>query len=188
MTQARFEFEEGDLPGLKLVRRKPIEDARGSLVRLFCADAFHASGFAPAISQINLTLTKRRGTVRGLHFQRPPHAEIKLVSCLRGSIFDVAVDLRENSPTFLRWQGVVLSEANQTSLLIPDGFAHGFQALEAGCELLYLHSAPHHPDAEGGLHPLDPSLAITWPLDVADLSDRDRSHPRLLPSFKGLSL
>lgn len=188
MNEARFEFQEGELPGLKLVRRKPIEDARGSLVRMFCAEAFSASGFAPAISQINCTLTKRPGTVRGLHFQRPPHAEIKLVSCLRGSIFDVAVDLREHSPTFLRWQGVVLSESNQTSLLIPEGFAHGFQALEADCELLYLHSAPHHTEAEGGLHPQDPALAIAWPLDVADLSDRDRSHPGLLPSFKGLSL
>jgi len=187
MSEARFEFQDGDLPGLKITRRKPIEDARGFLVRLFCADAFSAVGFAPAISQINLTLTKRCGTVRGLHFQRPPHAEIKLVSCLRGSIFDVAVDLREGSPTFLQWQGVVLSEANQTGLLIPEGFAHGFQALEADCELLYLHSAPHHPEAEGGLHPLDPTLAIAWPLDVADLSDRDRSRPMLLPSFKGLS-
>lgn len=179
MSEARFEFQDGDLPGLKLVRRKPLEDARGSLVRLFCADAFSAIGFAPAIVQINRTLTRRKGTVRGLHFQGPPHAEIKLVSCLRGSIFDVAVDLREDSPTFLHWQGVVLSEANQTGLLIPAGFAHGFQALEPDCELLYLHSAPHHPEAEGGLHPRDPALAITWPLEITDLSERDRSHPML---------
>ena len=179
MSEARFEFQDGDLPGLKLVRRKPLEDARGSLVRLFCADAFRAFGFAPAIAQINQTLTRRRGTVRGLHFERPPHAEIKLVSCLRGSIFDVAVDLREGSPTFLQWQGVVLSEANQTGLLIPAGFAHGLQALEADCELLYLHSEPHHPEAEGGLHPRDPALAIAWPLEITDLSDRDRSHPML---------
>jgi len=188
MNEARFEFQEGDLPGLKLVRRKLIEDARGFLVRVFCANAFSTIGFAPAISQINHTLTKRRGTLRGLHFQRPPHAEVKLVSCLKGSIFDVAVDLREGSPTFLRWQGVVLSEANQTGLLIPAGFAHGLQALEADCELLYLHSAPHHPEAEGGLHPLDPALAIAWPLEIADLSDRDRTHTMLVPEFKGLAL
>jgi dTDP-4-dehydrorhamnose 3,5-epimerase len=187
MTTPRFDFLDTDLPGLKLVRRKLLEDHRGFFERMFCADTFQEEGFAPAISQINHTLTKRIGTVRGLHFQRPPHAETKLVTCLKGRVFDVAVDLRSGSPTFLQWKGFELSEANQTSLLIPQGFAHGFQTLEADCELLYLHTTPYTPEAEDGLHPLDPALAIPWPQEVVDLSNRDHSRPKISPRFKGLS-
>ena len=110
-----------------------------------------------------------------------------MVSCLRGEVFDVAVDLRAGSPTFLRWHGEVLSAGNQRSLLIPRGFAHGFQALTDDCELLYLHSAAYAPGAEGAASALDPALAIRWPLDITDMSERDRGHPMLEPDFKGIT-
>lgn len=119
------------------------------------------------------------GTVRGMHFQRPPHAEVKIVTCLRGAVFDVAVDLRPESPTWLEWHGVVLSADAHDALVIPEGFAHGFQTLSADCELLYFHTAAWSAEAEAALHPLDPTLGIRWPKPVASLSDRDRSHPFL---------
>jgi dTDP-4-dehydrorhamnose 3,5-epimerase len=175
-----------DLAGLKLVRREPIEDVRGSFTRLFCSEVFREAGFGASLSQVNHTHTALAGTIRGLHFQRPPHAEVKVVTCLRGRILDVAVDLRRGSPTFLRWQGFHLSADEPLSLLIPEGFAHGFQTLTADCELLYFHSAPYLPEASGGLHPLDPALAINWPLEVGVLSERDRSHPMIGTAFEGL--
>jgi len=185
---SRFDFTSTALAGLTLVQRKPIEDERGFLARLWCAEEFRAVGRGMPITQINHTLTRRRGVVRGMHFQHSQAAEIKLVSCLRGEIFDVAVDLRRNSPTLLNWHGEVLSAANRRSLLIPEGFAHGFQALTDDCELIYLHSATHCPDAEGGVNVADPRVGIAWPLAIAELSDRDRAHPMLGADYKGFVL
>jgi len=185
---SRFAIEATPLAGVMRVRRQPIGDARGSLTRLFCADELAAAGWHGAIAQLNLTLTARRGTVRGLHFQRPPHAETKLVSCLRGEVFDVAVDLRRGSPTFLRWHGVRLSADNGCALLIPEGCAHGLQALTDNVEMLYCHSTAHVPEAEAGLHPLDPRLAIAWPLPPANLSARDAGQPMLETSFPGVAV
>lgn len=183
---ARFEFVPTPLPGLLRVQRTQRADARGFLSRFFCAEEFAAAGVELPIMQINHTLTRRCGAVRGLHFQHPPYAETKLVSCLRGEIFDVAVDLRRDSPTFLRWHSEILSAANQRSLLIPEGFAHGFQTLTDDCELIYLHTAAYHPAAEGALNMADPRLAIAWPLPVTDLSERDRSHPLLDENYQGM--
>lgn len=174
------------LAGLQLVQRKRLEDARGYFSRLFCAEELAEAGFRLPVAQINQTLTRRQGAVRGLHFQHPPHAEDKFVSCLRGEIFDVAVDLRRDSPTFLRWHAEVLSASNQRSLLIPQGFAHGFQALSENCELLYLHSRPYAAQAEGALHVADPMLAIEWPLPVAELSARDAAHRYIDDTFRGI--
>lgn len=174
------------LAGLQVVQRKRLEDARGFFSRLFCAQELADAGFSPSVAQVNHTLTRHRGAVRGLHFQYPPHAEQKFVSCLRGEVFDVAVDLRQGSSTFLQWHAERLSADNQRSLLIPQGFAHGFQALSDDCELLYLHSMPYAPDAEGALHVRDPALAIAWPLPVAALSPRDASHPLVDSSFMGI--
>lgn len=188
MTTPRFDIQDGDLPGLKLIQRWVLEDPRGSFSRLFCSDAFKAAGFLLPVSQINHTHTRRQGAVRGLHYQRPPHAEMKVVTCLKGEVFDVAVDLREGSPTFLSWRGVVLSEGNRTSLVIPQGFAHGFQTLTEHCEMVYLHSAPYHPEAEGGLHPEDPGLGISWPREISELSDRDRAWAFVSPRFPGIVL
>ena len=184
---ARFTFGRAPLAGLVVVERQRIADERGFFSRFFCADEFAEAGFDAAVAQINHTLTRRAGTVRGLHFQHPPHAEIKVVSCLRGSVFDVAVDVRRGSPTFLRWHGEVLSADNARSLLIPRGFAHGFQALCDDCELLYLHSHRYAAGAEGALSPVDPRLAIGWPIAVTEMSDRDRSHPPITADFHGIA-
>ena len=183
---ARFAVIATPLEGLVVIERQRLQDERGFFSRFFCADELGPSGFDGAVAQINHTLTRRRGAVRGMHFQSPPHGEVKLVSCLRGSIFDVAVDVRHGSPTFLQWHGETLSADNARSLLIPRGFAHGFQALDDDCELLYLHSAPYVAAAEGALHHADPALAIRWPLPVTDLSGRDRSHPHITLEFAGL--
>lgn len=185
---SRFDFIPTPLAGLMLVQRKVIDDYRGFLSRFYCAEEFSAAGFDNPIAQINHTLTRKRGAVRGLHFQHPPHAEIKLVSCLKGAILDVAVDLRCGSPTFLHWHGEILSAANRKSLLIPRGYAHGFQALSEDCELIYLHTAAYHPEAEGALNVADSRLNIIWPLPIDDLSERDRNHPFVDQYFQGVVL
>lgn len=185
---ARFDFIPTPLAGLTLVQRKAIEDHRGFLSRFFCADEFREAGLSKPIAQINHTLTRNKGVVRGLHFQYPPHAETKLVSCLQGEIFDVAVDLRRDSATFLQWHGVVLSAKNRLSLLIPDGFAHGFQTLTEDCELIYLHTAAYHPEGEGALNVADPKLDIAWPLEMTELSERDRNHKLIEQEFEGIVL
>lgn len=182
----RFDILDTPLPGLRILQRKPIGDSRGYLERLFCTDELQALAPGRHIAQINHTLTASRGTMRGMHFQRPPHAEIKFVSCLRGEVFDVAVDLRDNSPTFLRWHAEVLSADNHKTLVIPEGFAHGFQTLTDDCEMLYFHTAAYQPSAEGGLNVQDPRLAIQWPLPVAGLSPRDAAHPLLSEDFTGV--
>lgn len=174
------------LGGLAVVERRRQDDQRGFFGRLFCAEELGVAGFDASIAQVNHSFTRRRGSVRGLHFQYPPHAEAKFVSCLRGDVFDVAIDLRRGSPTFLHWHAERLSEANRRSLLIPRGFAHGFQTLSDDCELLYLHSAPYAAGAEGGLNPSDPMLGISWPLAFTDISERDAAHAALTPSFNGL--
>lgn len=175
----RFTLHDTPLGGLKLVERQRAGDERGWFSRFFCREELAQFGTGGTIAQINQTLTHSTGTVRGLHFQRPPYSETKLVSCIRGEVFDVAVDLRPASPTFLKWYGAVLSADNGCALMIPAGFAHGFQTLVADCELLYLHDVPYAPGAEGGVNALDPTLAISWPLPVALLSDRDRTLPSI---------
>lgn len=183
-------FSVTDLPlvGLKLVERKRLGDDRGFLARLFCAEKLAAAGWKQPISQINHTYTAMLGTVRGMHFQHPPCAEMKLVSCIRGEVWDVAVDVRVNSPTFLRWHAELLSADNSRAMLIPEGFAHGFQALSCDCELIYLHSAAYSVEAEAGLNPQDPMLSISWPLDIINLSARDAQHSMLGHQFKGVVL
>src|SRR6218665_94977 len=140
------------------------------------------------IAQINHSHTALRGTLRGLHYQRPPHAEGKLVSCLRGAVWDVALDLRQGSPTFLHWHAECLSADNGCALLIPPGFAHGFQALTDDAELLYCHWCAHAPAAQAGLHPLEPRLAIGWPLTAGRISPRGAGQGWLTPDFQGLCL
>lgn len=185
---ARFEICRTPFEGVVAIKRKPIGDERGFLSRIYSDDELADFGFAGGINQINHTLTRKRGAVRGMHFQYQPHAETKLVSCVKGSVFDVAVDVRKGSATFLRWHGEVLSAENNTALLIPQGFAHGFQALEADCELIYLHSAAYTPEAEGGLNALDPELGISWPLPASELSARDEEHAMLDGEFTGVDL
>lgn len=183
---SRFQLLDTPLAGLKVVVRERRGDERGFLSRLFCAGELAAAGWHQGIAQINHTLTRRPGTVRGMHFQHPPHAEAKLVSCLRGRVWDVAVDLRAGSPTRLRWHAEELSADNGRALLIPEGFAHGFQVLDPDSELLYLHSAAYAPQGEGAVNALDPRLAIAWPLPVGERSARDVAHPMLADDFPGI--
>ncbi|WP_072397521.1 dTDP-4-dehydrorhamnose 3,5-epimerase family protein [Hyphomicrobium sp. CS1GBMeth3] len=175
------------LAGVAKLAHRRIADSRGCLERLYCADEMKALLGSRQIAQINHTLTLRQGTVRGLHFQHPPHAETKIITCLRGAVFDVAVDLRASSPTYLRWHGEVLRADNGAALVIPEGFAHGFQTLEPDCEMLYLHTAPYVPAAEGGLSAEDPAIGIRWPAPITELSERDRALPNVADGFKGLS-
>jgi dTDP-4-dehydrorhamnose 3,5-epimerase len=185
---SRFVIENTPIEGLQIIERQPIGDARGYLERLFCTDELKALISNRSIVQINHTLTAKAGTVRGMHFQRPPHAEMKLVSCLRGEVFDVAVDLRKDSPTFLHWRAEVLNESNHKTFVIPEGFAHGFQTLTDDCELLYLHTAAYAPDAEAALNALDSRLGLLWPMPITERSVRDQHHTMLTPDFSGLSV
>lgn len=185
---SRFTVREMPLAGLKLVERQNLGDHRGFLSRIFCAEELANAGWVKQIAQINLTSTKQQGTVRGMHFQHPPYSEVKLVNCVRGAVLDVAVDLRANSPTFLKWHAEELSADNRRSLLIPEGFAHGFQTLTDDCEILYFHSASHMPNSEGALNALDPALNVRWPLAIMEMSERDRLHPYLTEKFTGLTI
>ena len=182
---ARFDLFATSIAGLEVLQRKPIGDARGYLERLFCAEELQSLIPGKHIAQINHTLTVVCGAVRGMHFQHSPHAETKFVSCLRGEVFDVAVDLRHNSPTFLCWHAERLSADNHKTLVIPEGFAHGFQTLTDDCEILYVHTAAYQASAEGGLNVQDPRLAIQWPLPVTELSPRDAAHLFLSNDFPG---
>jgi dTDP-4-dehydrorhamnose 3,5-epimerase len=183
----RFSLIDLPLAGLKLVERQYLGDSRGFFSRMFCSSELASAGWIKPVEQINLTSSARAGTLRGMHFQHPPHAEMKLVSCVRGAIWDVAVDLRADSPTYLRWHAQELSADNRRALLIPEGFAHGFQTLVDDCELLYCHSAPYVAGAEGGINAHDPALAITWPLPISEMSERDRRHPSLTRELIGLT-
>ena len=166
------------LDGLKLLTRDNYRDARGAFHKIFSSihltDAWNHS-----IRQINLSQTMQKGTVRGMHLQLPPETEAKIVTCLKGKIFDVAVDLRQDSDTFLQWHAEELSEDNLSSLLIPAGFAHGFQALSDNIEMLYVHSHNYVKDKEFGIHHLDETLKINWPLQITVCSEKDKILPRL---------
>jgi dTDP-4-dehydrorhamnose 3,5-epimerase len=185
---SRFQFIDTPLAGLKIVEPSRQSDERGFFSRMFCAEELRAAGWSKPIVQINQTLTRRQGAVRGMHFQFPPHAEMKLVNCIHGEVWDVAVDLRRGSPTFLKWFGTNLSAQNGHALLIPEGFAHGFQALAEDCELIYFHTCSYHAASEGAVHPEEPRVAIQWPQPIAELSTRDRGHPMLAPAFQGILL
>ncbi len=183
-----FDILETPLQGLQLIHRKPLGDSRGYLERLFCQGELAELLKGKAIAQINHTLTEKTGTIRGMHFQHPPCAETKFVTCLKGEVFDVAVDIRMGSPTFLRWHGELLNATNHHTLLIPEGFAHGFQTLTDECEMLYFHTSAYHRDAEGALNAHDPALAIQWPLPVTEQSTRDMEHPMIQQNFPGVAV
>jgi dTDP-4-dehydrorhamnose 3,5-epimerase len=178
----RFDFEATPLAGVWLVQRKPIGDARGFFARLYCAEEFRAIGVQVALSQLNHSFSRQAGTVRGLHFQHAPHQETKIVSCPAGRIYDVAVDLRRGSPTFLQWFGTELSAENQRSLVIPPGFAHGFQTLSDNAQTLYCVTEAYHAAAEDGLSPFDPALGVRWPLAATEVSARDAQRAAIDPA------
>lgn len=184
----RFTAVPTGLDGLIVLQRDPIGDDRGFLERLYCGDELAPYLGQRQIAQANHTLTKQKGTIRGMHFQMPPHAETKMVNCLKGEVFDVAIDLRKNSPTFLQWHAEVLTPSNFKTLLIPEGFGHGFQTLTDDCEMLYLHTQAYAPNHESGLHALDPAAGIDWPLPPQNLSERDNHLATVDNGFKGITV
>jgi dTDP-4-dehydrorhamnose 3,5-epimerase len=172
-------FSETELRGAFVVDLEPRGDERGFFARAWCAREFRDHGLSPALVQCNISFNPHRGTVRGMHFQRVPHAEAKLVRCTRGALFDVIIDLRPESPTFKRWTGVELTADNRRALFVPEGFAHGYQTLVADTEAFYQVSEFYAPEAEGGVRWDDPAFGIEWPLATEPvLSDKDRNWPR----------
>lgn len=174
--------------GLLELRNSRFEDSRGSFQRLFDSAEWGCCWGQRSVAQVNHSRTTTVGALRGLHLQVPPAAEAKLVRCIRGRVFDVAVDLRAGSPSLCRWHAVELSPAAANALLIPEGCAHGFQVLEAPAELIYVHSGPYATNCEWAARWDDPRFAITWPLPVSQLSARDAAHPLLPEHFAGLPI
>jgi len=171
-------FQETSLPGVWIVDSDVFPDDRGTFVRAWIPDEFSARGLETGIAQCSLSSNHRRGTIRGMHYQAPPFEEVKVIRAVRGTVFDVAVDLRPGSPTFCRWVGVELSAANRRLLYIPQGFAHGYQTLSDDTELLYFVSAPYVPEHQRGVRWNDPALAIDWPLGSPSvIHERDATYP-----------
>lgn len=179
-------FTSTPLAGSYTITLSPAADSRGWFARTYCKNEFSQIGHAKEWVQINHSFTAATGTVRGMHYQLPPFSEIKMLRCIAGAVYDVIVDIRKGSPTFLQWFGVTLSSENKKMLYIPTGFAHGFQTLSPGCELIYHHSECYTPGAEGGLRYNDPALGIQWPLPPTALSERDSQHPLLTSNFTGI--
>ena len=176
------------IKGLFIAETGLVSDDRGAFSRLFCERELVDAVGSRKVVQINRSLTITPGTVRGMHYQHPPHSEIKLVRCTKGRAWDVAVDIRAGSPTFLKWHAEELSPQNRRMSIIPEGFAHGFQTLDHDSELLYLHTNFYKPEAEGGVLYNDSQLAIPWPLPVTNLSDRDERYPSLPHDFCGIEV
>jgi dTDP-4-dehydrorhamnose 3,5-epimerase len=181
-----MKFSETPLAGAYVIELEPFLDERGLFARTFCQQEFAQIGFDKEIVQINHSLTRQKGTIRGLHYQRPPACEIKIVRCIQGAVFDVMVDLRAGSPTFLKWHGVELSEKNMKMVYIPERFAHGFQTLTENTELIYHHSTFQSPNHESGLRWDDPSVSIQWPAPAFVISVKDQKYPIIDKQFKGI--
>lgn len=183
-----MKFIETDLKGCYIIQPRIVEDSRGWFSRTYSKEDFMQIGLGQNWLQINHSFTYIKGSLRGMHYQLPPFAETKLVRCIAGSIFDVVIDIRQNSSTFLSWLGVELSAANKKMIYIPEGFAHGFQTLAEESQLIYHHTAVYTPSSERGLRFDDKSLSIKWPLAVTEISERDKTHPYLETNFKGIAL
>lgn len=181
-------FTETILNGCYIISPEPQSDSRGWFARTYCKEEFSKIGHQKEWLQLNHSATFNKGSIRGMHYQLPPFSEIKMVRCISGAIYDVVIDLRKDSPTFLKWLGTELSADNKKMMYIPEGFAHGFQTLSDNCELIYHHTAMYTPGSEGGMRYNDEKLNIKWPLPVSEISDRDKDHPLLNNDFKGISI
>jgi len=179
-------FTETSLKGSYIIEPKPFVDERGWFARTFCKEEFQKINHNKEWVQLNHSFTNRTGTIRGMHYQNPPYTEIKLVRCIAGSVYDVIIDLRKGSPTFLKWFGIELSALNKKMIYIPEGFAHGFQTLADNSELIYHHSEFYKPGVENGIRYDDPTININWKLAVTSLSDRDKQHNYLTENFIGI--
>lgn len=179
-------FTETILQGSYIITLTPWGDSRGWFARTYCKDEFKQVGHDKEWVQLNHSYSAKKGTLRGMHYQLPPYSEIKMVRCIAGSVYDVIVDLRKDSPTFLKWFGTELSAENKKMLYIPEGFAHGFQTLSDNTELIYHHSQFYTPSAETGIKYDDAMLNILWRLPVSEISERDKNYSILNSTFKGL--
>lgn len=174
-----MQFTETRIPGAYIIDTDCFADERGFFALTWARDEFVAQGLNPYLAQCNLSYNHRTGTVRGMHWQAPPHAETKLVRCVRGGIYDVIVDIRNDSPAYLRWVGVELTAENRRALYIPEGCAHGFQTMEDATEVFYMITEQYTPDAARGMRWNDPAIGVTWPREVAVISERDAQYPDL---------
>jgi dTDP-4-dehydrorhamnose 3,5-epimerase len=172
-----MQFQKTTLDGAWLIQLDPARDNRGFFARTFCVEEFSAHGLETNFRQHSISYSKSKGTLRGMHYQRKPHSEVKLLRCLKGTIWDVIIDIRPNSPTFRCWQGFELSDGNRHQLYIPKGFAHGFQTLTENVEVGYLISESYTPAAACGIRHNDPNFSLTWPLPISDISEKDGSWP-----------
>ena len=179
-------FSPTPLSGSYIIELEQFTDSRGWFARYFCKKEFKKINHQQEWVQMNNSFTTIKGTIRGMHYQIAPYREIKMIRCIAGTVFDVIIDLRMSSPTFLQWFGVELSAQNKKMIYIPEGFAHGFQSLTDNAELLYYHSEYYTPNAEGGIKYDDAGLVINWPLPVGIISDRDAAHPYIDNNFKGI--
>jgi dTDP-4-dehydrorhamnose 3,5-epimerase len=179
-------FTPTTLEGNYEVTLEPRSDNRGWFARVYCKDEFKQINHTKEWVQGNHSFTAAKGAIRGLHFQNKPQSEIKLVRCIAGAVYDVAVDLRKDSKTFLKWYATELSAAKKNMMYIPEGFAHGFQTLSEDCELIYLHSEYYNAEVEGAIRYNDPAVNINWPFPVTDVSERDSNHALLNNQFKGI--
>lgn len=180
-------FEETNIKGVYKVKPTILSDDRGEFFRSYCKDEFSNITDSEFV-QMNHSINYKKGTLRGMHYQLPPHAEDKLVRCVKGSIFDVFVDLRLNSPTYLQWESITLSESNKEMLFLPKGIAHGFMTMEDDSHVLYHHTEYYHPRSERGISYNDEKIKIDWPLEITCMSERDKSYPALDADFKGLEI
>lgn len=176
-------FNETTLKGSYTIDLTPFKDDRGWFVRSYCEEEFSTINHSKPWVQMNHSFTKEKGSIRGLHYQRTPFAEIKLVRCIAGAVYDVIVDLRTDSSTYLQWFGIEISAANKKMVYIPQGFAHGFQTLTNDVEIIYHHSEFYKPGVEAGLRYNDPILSIDWPLEVTRISERDQQHELISKKF-----
>ena len=174
-------FLETAVAGAFVIEAEPIADVRGFFARMFCSEEFAAKGLAAGLVQCSVSFNARRGTLRGMHFQKEPHEEAKLVRCTMGAIHDVVLDLRAHSPTYRRWHGVELSALNRRALYVPQGVAHGFLTLADDSEVFYQMAHPFQPGSAAGVRWDDPAFAIEWPGDVRVISERDRTYPDFRP-------
>jgi dTDP-4-dehydrorhamnose 3,5-epimerase len=181
-------FESTGLTGSYVISTFPVTDDRGWFVRTFCKNEFAKIGHQEEWVQMNHSFTNKAGTIRGMHFQKPPYVETKLIRCIAGNVFDVIIDLRGNSKSFLKWFGVELSAENKKMIYIPGGFAHGFQTLTDNCQLIYSHTAFYEPGFEGGIRYNDKMVNIEWPKPMVKISERDNNHPLLNSSFEGINI
>jgi dTDP-4-dehydrorhamnose 3,5-epimerase len=179
---------QSSIEGLHIIQRNPLIDSRGFFERLYCTNELESIINNRKIVQINHSFTKKSGSVRGLHYQIPPYSEMKIITCLRGKVFDVAVDLRKNSPTFLKWHSEILSEDNFKTIIIPEGFAHGFQTLTDDSELLYFHTTKYTPKSGAGINALDSKIQVKWPLQISNRSLRDENLPFITSEYTGIQL